>query len=64
MLVITRLAGEKIRIGDDIVVTLLPARGGRYRVGIDAPDSVRILRGELQPNTEANQGGAPSVSKR
>jgi len=47
MLVLTRKPGEKVVIGNNITVTILAIEGGRVRVGIDAPDDIRILRGEL-----------------
>ena len=46
MLVLTRKVGEKIIIGD-IVVTVTEIRGDRVRLGIDAPRSINIARGEL-----------------
>lgn len=46
MLVLTRRRGESIRIGDDIVVTVMRT-GKTIRIGIDAPQSLRITRGEL-----------------
>ena len=49
MLVLSRKANETIRIGDDIVVTLVKVAGGKVRIGIDAPKSVKVLRGELEP---------------
>ncbi|NBS91915.1 carbon storage regulator, partial [bacterium] len=51
MLVLTRKAGEQIRIGNDIVVTVLEVLGNKVRVGIDAPDNISIVRGELIRNT-------------
>jgi carbon storage regulator CsrA len=47
MLVLTRKLQEQIRIGDDIVVTILQVRGQSVRVGIEAPRNVRVLRAEL-----------------
>lgn len=47
MLVLTRKAGERILIGDDIVVTILDVRGDGIRVGIDAPRGIRIQREEV-----------------
>jgi carbon storage regulator len=47
MLVLTRRVGEKIRIGDDIVVTLLGERGNQYKVGIEAPRHVSVHREEI-----------------
>jgi carbon storage regulator len=48
MLVLTRKAGEKIRIGPEITLTLLEIQGNRVRIGIEAPDHVTVLRGELK----------------
>ncbi|MBA4017433.1 MAG: carbon storage regulator [Pirellula sp.] len=47
MLVLTRRVGESIRIGNDIVVTLVQMGPGKVRIGIQAPDSTTILREEL-----------------
>lgn len=47
MLVLTRRVGESIRIGNDIVVTLVQMGPGKVRIGIEAPDSTTILREEL-----------------
>ena len=49
MLVLTRKENETIRIGDDIVITLIKTSGGKVRIGVDAPKSVKVLRGELEP---------------
>jgi carbon storage regulator CsrA len=49
-LVLGRKEGERIRVGegDDAVwVTLVRARHGEARIGIDAPEDVEILREEL-----------------
>jgi carbon storage regulator len=48
MLVISRKAGEKIHIGDDIELTLVSVKGSCVRLAIDAPRDVVILRGELR----------------
>jgi carbon storage regulator len=47
MLVLTRRVGEKVRIGDDIVITLLGERGNQYKVGIEAPRHVSVHREEI-----------------
>lgn len=51
MLVLTRRVGESIRIGNDIVVTLVQMGPGKVRIGIEAPDSTTILREELVQNS-------------
>jgi len=48
MLVLSRKLGEEIMIGGQIKVTVLKVQGGRVRIGIDAPESVRVLRKELR----------------
>jgi carbon storage regulator len=47
MLVLSRKIGEQLQIGDSIVVKVLKIRGSRIRLGIEAPDRCRIMRGEL-----------------
>ena len=48
MLVLTRKLGQRLMIGDDVVVTVLSVRGGQVRIGIEAPRSVSIRREELE----------------
>ncbi len=48
MLVLTRKIQEQIQIGDSITITILRMKGQAVRVGIDAPEDVRIVRGELR----------------
>lgn len=48
MLVLGRKAEQSIKIGDDIRVTILRIKGNTVRVGIEAPDRVRIVREELE----------------
>lgn len=47
MLVLSRKIGESIQISGDIRVTVTQVRGGRVRLSIEAPDSVRVLRMEV-----------------
>jgi carbon storage regulator len=49
MLVLSRKLGEKIRIGEDIIVTVVDIDRGKIRLGIEAPNEVPILRQELLP---------------
>ena len=58
MLVLSRKENETIKIGDDIEIRILEVKGDTVRIGIEAPKSVDILRGELvlsisESNTEA-----------
>jgi carbon storage regulator CsrA len=47
MLVLTRKYQEKIRIGDNITITVLRTKGKAVRLGIEAPTDVPVIRGEL-----------------
>jgi len=47
MLVLTRKIGEKIVIGENIVLTVVDVKGDNIRLGIDAPKDVKIYRGEI-----------------
>lgn len=52
MLVLTRKTEQKIQIGPDVTITILRVRGQSVRIGIDAPQSVRVLRAELPPREQ------------
>ena len=47
MLIITRRAGERIMVGDDVVVEIMEIVGNSVRVGISAPRSVPVYREEI-----------------
>jgi carbon storage regulator CsrA len=47
MLVLSRKVGERIHIGDDVFVEVRRLSGNRVTLAINAPRSVRVLRGEL-----------------
>ena len=47
MLVLSRKAEESMYIGDDIKITVLDIRGGQVRIGITAPQNVKIHREEV-----------------
>lgn len=53
MLVLTRKKTESIKIGNDIVITVIQTGKGTVRLGIEAPAHVRVLRGELAPHPMA-----------
>jgi carbon storage regulator len=42
-----RRLGETLYIGDDVQVTIFAIKGDEVRLGIEAPKSVPIRRGEL-----------------
>jgi carbon storage regulator CsrA len=58
MLVLSRKTHQRIRLGDAIVVTVIGVAGDRVRLGIEAPNDVRVLREELQRTTPETCGSA------
>jgi len=52
MLVLSRMEGERILIGENIVVQVVRIDGERVRLGITAPNDVLILREEVEPEKE------------
>jgi len=49
MLVLSRKLGEKIVIGDNIVVTVVKIDRNQIRIGIEAPHEVPVYREEISP---------------
>jgi carbon storage regulator len=47
MLIITRRPGEKIMLGNEIVVHVIEIVGNSVRVGIQAPRSLPVYREEI-----------------
>lgn len=71
MLVLSRKLSQQIVIGADIRITVVKIERNQVRIGIDAPDDVAILRGELienfldQPESDSEEAvEAPSTPGR
>jgi carbon storage regulator len=47
MLILTRRAGESLRIGEDVEVTVMAINGAQVRIGIRAPINVSVDREEV-----------------
>lgn len=56
MLMLGRKEGERIRIGENVVVWVVEIRKGRVLLGIDAPRETPIYRQEIDPRND-QQGG-------
>lgn len=62
MLALTRKVGERIVIGDNIVLTVVDIKGDSIRLGIEAPKEIKIYRGEIYDAIAAeNQQSAQPV---
>ena len=47
MLVLSRKVGQRILIGDKILVTVVKVGHGGVRIGVDAPPELAVVREEL-----------------
>jgi carbon storage regulator len=67
MLILSRKVGESLVIADDIVVTVLDARGRDIRIGISAPRDVAVHREEVHERIALEKLGSvpemPSVDQ-
>lgn len=65
MLALTRKIGERIVIGNGIIVTVADIRGDNIRLAIDAPRDVKIYRGEIYDAivAENRQAAVPAQDK-
>ena len=54
MLVLSRKQDQDIVIGDNIRVRVLKIKGNTIRLGIEAPRDVKVIRGELDIQTETS----------
>ena len=68
MLILTRKIGESIWINDEIEIIISEVKGDQVKIGINAPLTIEILRGELrtevsEANTEALSSKLPDFKK-
>lgn len=64
MLVLSRKLGEKIVIGDNIVVTVVKIDRNQIRIGIEAPHDVPVYREEILPARPDAANGQPAALSR
>ena len=59
MLIITRRAGQKIMLGDDVTIHVMEIVGNSVRIGVEAPKSLPVYREEIWAAVkEENQASA------
>lgn len=63
MLVLSRKLGEKIVIGENIVVTVVKIDRNQIRLGIEAPLDVPVYREEIAPATQATRVRETAVAR-
>ena len=61
MLILTRRIGEKIVIGDNVLITVMAAKGNQIRIGIDAPRNIAVYRNEIHQRILKEREGVNSA---
>jgi carbon storage regulator CsrA len=56
MLVLTRKLSESVKIGNDVIITVTQIRNGKVKLGIEAPEELRIIRSELGELPDVHTG--------
>tara|TARA_R110002126_G_C10440650_1_gene498900 strand:- start:1026 stop:1202 length:177 start_codon:yes stop_codon:yes gene_type:complete len=51
---LTRKVGDKIYIGTDVELEIIRVKGGKVIICIEAPEDVRIRRGEVKERDDAH----------
>ena len=54
MLVLSRQRDESIVIGENVVITIVDIRGGKVRLGIEAPSEISVHRQEVYDEINRN----------
>jgi carbon storage regulator len=61
MLLITRRPGEKLMVGDDVVIEVIEVSGNSVRIGIAAPKSIPVYREEIYSAVKEENTAAAAV---
>ena len=64
MLVLSRRAGERIQIGDQVEVTVVRIGPGVVRIGVEAPQQMQVLREEVRKRAAADITREGAASQR
>ncbi|HZK20315.1 MAG TPA: carbon storage regulator CsrA [Treponemataceae bacterium] len=62
MLILSRKIDEKIRIGQEICLTVIEIRGDQVKIGIEAPRSIKVFRQEIFDAIQKENAEAASTS--
>ena len=62
MLIITRKPGEKIMLGDDVIVHVMEIVGNSVRIGIQAPRALPVYREEIWEAVRQENEAAAGVT--
>ena len=62
MLILSRKIDQKIRIGDNIVLTIIDIKGDQVKIGDEAPNDVKVFRQEVFSAIQSENKAANQIS--
>ena len=62
MLILSRKSGEALIINEEIEIKIIEVNGDKVKIGINAPQNVKILRSELRQTVESNNDAVLGVN--
>jgi len=66
MLILARKTDQKIRIGDNITLTIIEIHGDEVKIGVEAPKNVKVFRQEvfdaIQKENKAAAAGSNTLN--
>lgn len=64
MLILSRKVDQKIKIGDEITLTIIEIHGDQVKIGVEAPRNVKVFRQEVfEAIQDENKAAANQVSE-
>lgn len=62
MLILSRKIDQKMRIGDDIILTIIDVKGDQVKIGVEAPANVKVYRQEVFSAIQSENTAANNIS--
>ena len=62
MLILTRKTNEKIKLGNEITLSIIEIKGEQVKIGVEAPKEVKVFRQEVF-NAIQNENRAAATSQ-
>ena len=62
MLILTRKTNEKIKIGNEITLSIIEIKGEQVKIGVEAPKEVKVFRQDVF-NAIKNENRAAATSQ-
>lgn len=63
MLILARKIDEKIKIGQDITISIIDVHGDQVKIGVEAPKNVRVFRQEVFDAIQAENKAAAAPTE-